>query len=310
VEESIIIIIINNKIIVVNNGTTILLIGNNLLKDTTFLYSTENNSFIDNILRYSIALYIHITMEPIKPRMYHNIRHRLALLILIFLNLLYVLSAAPADPIKKYFEPTNWLGTEFQSENGVAVLSASSFETAISIDNAGWLIEFYAPWCGHCQRLRPLYEAVAKQIQSDSDIRVGVAKVDATIEKALASRFPLKGYPTIFFIKDGAVRIYDGKRNQEDFIEFVTEKYKKTSTLNMFESPLGAIGRAKGLVITCGVSIAGFYDLLVDPNGYKFEPWQAIGIICAGGMVASFLLGLFLAWLFRLTDPNPHPHLD
>ena len=64
------------------------------------------------------------------------------------------------------------------------------------------------------------------------------------------------------------------------------------------------------LVITFGVTIAEFYDYLVDINGHKFEPWQAIAIICGGGMVITFMIGLFLAWLFRLTDSSPHPHLD
>tara|TARA_B110000008_G_C16795935_1_gene494615 strand:+ start:41 stop:814 length:774 start_codon:yes stop_codon:yes gene_type:complete len=249
-----------------------------------------------------------------KTSFFNNSRRQIYQSILVSLTILIVWSTstinAKEDPVKQYFKSANWLGTEFKSENGVAVLSTTSFETAIGIDGAGWLIEFYAPWCGHCQRLRPLYESVAKEIQKNDKLKVGVAKVDATVEKALASRFPIKGYPTIFFVKDGAVRVYNGKRNQEDFVEFVTKKYKKADTLNTFESPLGAIGRAKGLVITFGVTIAEFYDYLVDINGHKFEPWQAIAIICGGGMVITFMIGLFLAWLFRLTDSSPHPHLD
>ena len=236
--------------------------------------------------------------------------YKVALTVVVLLSSVLFAVSKNDDPVKKFFKTANWLGTEFAAENGVAVLNSTSFETAISIDGSGWLVEFYAPWCGHCQRLRPLYESVAKEIQSLEDIKVGVAKVDATVEKALASRFPLKGYPTIYFIKDGAVRLYQGSRNVRDFVDFASKRYKKADKLSALESPLGAVGRAKGLVIMCGVYVAELYDDLVDINGYNFEPWQAIAIICSVGMIATFALGLFIAWLFNLTDPIVHPHLD
>ena len=149
--------------------------------------------------------------------------YKLALTVVILLSSVLFAFSKNDDPVKKFFKTANWLGTEFAAENGVAVLNSTSFESAISIDGAGWLVEFYAPWCGHCQRLRPLYESVAKEIQSLEDVKVGVAKVDATVEKALASRFPLKGYPTIYFIKDGAVRLYQGSRSLRDFVDFATK---------------------------------------------------------------------------------------
>ena len=232
--------------------------------------------------------------------------YKLALTVVILLSSVLFAFSKNDDPVKKFFKtaigsvPSLQLKRRSRSEQ-------HSFESAISIDGAGWLVEFYAPWCGHCQRLRPLYESVAKEIQSLEDVKVGVAKVDATVEKALASRFPLKGYPTIYFIKDGAVRLYQGSRNVRDFVDFASKGYKKADKLSALESPLGAVGRAKGLVIMCGVYVAELYDDLVDINGYNFEPWQAIAIICSVGMIATFALGLFIAWLFNLTDPTYTP---
>lgn len=79
-----------------------------------------------------------------------------------------------------------------------------------------WFIEFYAPWCGHCKQLQPEWERMAKQISKE----VKVAKVDATTESNLASRFHIQGYPTIKYFPAGAksdsnVIDYNGQRDSD-----------------------------------------------------------------------------------------------
>jgi len=54
--------------------------------------------------------------------------------------------------------------------------------------------QFYAPWCGHCKRLEPIWRHVAQALHH-SDIRVG--KIDCTRYKRVVSEFGLSGYPTI-----------------------------------------------------------------------------------------------------------------
>ena len=44
----------------------------------------------------------------------------------------------------------------------VVQLTASDFDARVALGgDALWLIEFYAPWCGHCVRLAPILEDVA-----------------------------------------------------------------------------------------------------------------------------------------------------
>ena len=224
------------------------------------------------------------------------------------LALAVVASAAPVDPVEKYFQSVTVLGNRYKGENGVAVLNSSSFNTAIGTDDSTWLLKFYAPWCGHCQRLAPVFEQLAKKAHG-GDRRIGVAKVDATYEKALAARFPLKGYPTVFLIKDGDVYLYEGKRSVGDFSEYIDGGYTAGTKLSQMESPLGVVGQLKGLVVLVGVNIADWYDYLTDLNGMKWKPWQAITVICTAGLAFTFFLGLFFAWLLNLTEPS-HPHLD
>jgi len=107
---------------------------------------------------------------------------------------------------------------------GVQVLDKSNFD-GIALDTSkDVLVEFYAPWCGHCKALEPVYEKVAKTFENERSCVV--AKVDADHEKELGSRYGVSGFPTIKFFpkgnKDGEE--YDGGRSEEDFIEFLNKK--------------------------------------------------------------------------------------
>jgi len=69
-----------------------------------------------------------------------------------------------------------------------------------------WLIEFYAPWCGHCKKLAPEYELVAEQFKG----RVGFAAVDATKEKQLARIYDVSRYPTLKWMVNGRAIDHSG----------------------------------------------------------------------------------------------------
>eukprot|EP00116_Pleurobrachia_bachei_P012532 sb/3472794/ len=105
--------------------------------------------------------------------------------------------------------------------SNVVDLTVSNFDEIVSGDK-NVFVEFFAPWCGHCKALAPEYEVVADSYTRDPN--VVIAKADCTVEKELASRFGVTGYPTLKFFKKGAgvaePEAYSGGRTADDIVNY------------------------------------------------------------------------------------------
>ncbi|KAK9750364.1 hypothetical protein RND81_02G191200 [Saponaria officinalis] len=102
----------------------------------------------------------------------------------------------------------------------VKVVVADNLNDIVFNSGKNVLLEFYAPWCGHCQKLAPILDEVAISFKDDSD--VVIAKLDATANDLPEDTFEVKGYPTLYFrTASGKLTQYNGDRTKEAFIEYI-----------------------------------------------------------------------------------------
>lgn len=109
--------------------------------------------------------------------------------------------------------------------SAVIDLTPSNFDDVVIKSGKPTLVEFFAPWCGHCKTLAPVYEELAHAFEHAKD-KVQIAKVDADAERALGKRFGVQGFPTLKFFdgKSDKPEEYSSGRDMESLSAFLTEK--------------------------------------------------------------------------------------
>jgi protein disulfide-isomerase A6 len=127
-----------------------------------------------------------------------------------------------ADDVVTYInEQSGASGKVVVPPSAVTVLTDANFAEFALDTGKNALVEFYAPWCGHCKKLVPIYEKLGNVFASESDVVIG--KVDATENQALAETYGVTGYPTIKYFPSGSDEVVDyaKARTLDAFVEFI-----------------------------------------------------------------------------------------
>lgn len=113
---------------------------------------------------------------------------------------------------------------EIPADNSEAlkVIVGKNFQTAVVDSDDDVLIEFYAPWCGHCKKLAPIWEQVANDLKDVPNLVI--AKFDATVNEV--DGLEIRGYPTLKFYPKGNKANpvdFNGGREVEDIKKWLQE---------------------------------------------------------------------------------------
>ncbi|KAL5581771.1 hypothetical protein UlMin_014213 [Ulmus minor] len=114
-------------------------------------------------------------------------------------------------------------GSNEKSEPSSSVeLNSSNFDELVLKSKELWIVEFFAPWCGHCKRLAPEWKKAANSLKG----KVKLGHVDCDAEKSLMSRFNVQGFPTIlvFGADKDSPSPYEGARTASAIESFALEQ--------------------------------------------------------------------------------------
>ena len=110
---------------------------------------------------------------------------------------------------------------EITEEDGILVITSDNFQEAID-KHKFIMVEFYAPWCGHCKSLAPKYDELGEKMAEEE---VEIVKMDATAND-VPPAYSVSGFPTLYWLPSDSKtpEAYQGGREVDDFVKFISKK--------------------------------------------------------------------------------------
>lgn len=113
----------------------------------------------------------------------------------------------------------------YTKNSGVLQVDGSSYNKLVAKSNQVSIVEFYAPWCGHCRNLKPEYEKAAKGLKDIA--QVVAVNCDDEANKAFCGSMGVQGFPTLKIVKPSKkpgkpiVEDYQGPRTSSGIVDAV-----------------------------------------------------------------------------------------
>jgi len=110
------------------------------------------------------------------------------------------------------------------NDGPVKVVVHSEYEKIVMDKSKDVLLEIYAPWCGHCKKLAPIYDDLGKLFPAGSDVVIAKFNGDAN-DLPLNAGFSIEGFPTLKLFKagDNVIVDYHGGHTLEALVQFLKD---------------------------------------------------------------------------------------
>jgi thioredoxin 2 len=105
-------------------------------------------------------------------------------------------------------------------ETAPVELNENNFEEVVVNSEIPVLVDFWAPWCGPCKSMAPVFKSVA----SKYPLKVLFVKVNTEDEQTLGSKYNIRSIPTLVMYKNGIeVQRSSGALDEQNLIKFIKQ---------------------------------------------------------------------------------------
>ncbi|OMH80421.1 putative protein disulfide-isomerase [Zancudomyces culisetae] len=160
------------------------------------------------------------------------------------------------------------------SRADVVELTPKNFDSLVHKSPYPVVVEFYAPWCGHCKSLAPIYKSAAKS--GASHVKLYAVNCDDQNNRSLCSKYGIQGFPTLkgfFASNDNEEKIpidYNGARESKAILDFARTYLKSKVKRFKIEKPQDVQEKIKKfLTLSNAPNALLFTDKSSIPNMWK-----------------------------------------
>ena len=167
-------------------------------------------------------------------------------------------------------------------------------QAATGATTGDWFVMFYAPWCGHWNKLKPTWNLLANELKG----KVNVAKVNCDESSSSADRFDVRGYPTLLFFKRGKYYKYtDAERDVKTLAKFALEGYEKAKEQGTVPRELTNVDFAIKVLNRFYEEVIYGFDGLFYQFEYGFLPWYIKVMITLAALFSpAVFISLLILW--------------
>lgn len=193
------------------------------------------------------------------------------------------------------------------SELGAPIeVNEQNWEQLLSEGNHEWMIEFFAPWCPACKRFETTWAEFASK-SSDLTIKVGSADVNAN--PVLSGLFSVTSLPTIYHIKDGKYRIYNGNRELNSLVDFIKNKeWEKLEPTSSYLSPNSILIKALSFLFKITIYFKDVYTQLTEK--YNYPIWAVLTLFVLITIALGLLLGIVFILIIDCICPPKRQNIE